>query len=111
MEFLRFSLGVKTVPSKYRKWRPSGRKNGQRWVDLEGPNVVTVEIPPPDDETRESGAFTEDANTMSPVWFQVPPRPSEASQITNAGPLVGSIFFSFPPAKKPMNRLSGDQNG
>ena len=28
-----------------------------------------------------------------------------------AGPPLISILFSFPPAKKPITRLSGDQNG
>ena len=48
---------------------------------------------------------------MSPSRFQVPPRPSEASQSVNGGPPEMSIFLSLAPAKKPTNRLSGDQKG
>src|SRR5262252_4047228 len=47
---------------------------------------------------------------MRPSLFHVPPRPAaSANVVTN--PLLTSIRLSFPPAKKPMERLSGDQNG
>src|SRR5262249_38212138 len=43
---------------------------------------------------------------------QVPPRKSVAvSATTCTGPPAAGIFFSFPEAKKPIQRLSGDQNG
>ena len=51
------------------------------------------------------------ANTIVPSRFQVPPTPRPASHRVTGGPPVTSIFFSLPWAKKPMNRLSGDQNG
>src|SRR5215471_2259979 len=47
---------------------------------------------------------------MTPSLFHVPPRPgASANVVTN--PLLTSIRLSFPPAKKPMERLSRDQNG
>src|SRR5437867_7137313 len=47
---------------------------------------------------------------MTSSLFQVPPRPAaSANVVTN--PLPTSIRFSFPSAKKPIERLSGDQNG
>ncbi len=46
-----------------------------------------------------------------PCELQLPSAPVGASQIFCAGPPVTSIFFNFPSAMKPRNRLSGDQNG
>jgi hypothetical protein len=43
--------------------------------------------------------------------LQLPPPPFGASHSTIGGPPAISTFFSLPPAKNPMNRLSGDQNG
>ena len=51
------------------------------------------------------------ANTMIPSGLQVPPRPWEASAIAVAGPPEMSILISFPEAKKPIDLLSGDENG
>ena len=48
---------------------------------------------------------------MVPSEFQVPPRPSGASAMTKTCPLERSTRLSFPSAKNPMDRLSGDQNG
>ena len=48
---------------------------------------------------------------MTPSELQLPSEPVGASQIFCAGPPVTSIFFSFPSAMKPRNRLSGDQKG
>src|SRR4029077_16146330 len=48
---------------------------------------------------------------MIPSRFQAPPRPVGASERVNGGPPEASIFLSLPPAKNPMNRLSGDQKG
>src|SRR6266498_1531250 len=48
---------------------------------------------------------------MTPSRFHVPPRFIGASQSVWGGPPEASIFLSFPSAKKPMKRLSGDQNG
>src|SRR4029077_10609526 len=41
----------------------------------------------------------------------VPPTLSVASHKVMGGPPETSIFLSFPPAKKPRKRLSGDQKG
>ena len=50
-------------------------------------------------------------NTMTLSRLQAPPRPWGASHNETGGPPATGIFFSFPPAKKAMNRLSGDQKG
>src|SRR5262252_8543285 len=55
--------------------------------------------------------MTTGAKRITPSRFQVPPRFAGASQIVWGGPPEASIFLSFPSAKKPMKRLSGDQNG
>ena len=47
---------------------------------------------------------------MTPWRFHVPPLPNNAFARVWGGPPEASIFFSFPAAKNPRNRLSGDQN-
>jgi len=67
---------------------------------------------PPDAETlSRPNALPEGSNTITPAAFQVPPRPLGASQSVIGGPPAASIFFSLLPAKNPIHRLSGDQNG
>ena len=51
------------------------------------------------------------ANTMTPAGLQLPPFPSAAAQIVSAGPPAAAMVFNLPVTKKPMERLSGDQNG
>src|SRR5688572_21415990 len=46
-----------------------------------------------------------------PAAFQDPPRGPPASAMFRGGPPNISMRFSLPPAKKAMERLSGDQNG
>src|SRR5437870_10097843 len=48
---------------------------------------------------------------ITPSRFHVPPREKVTLHKVCAGPPVTSIFFSLPPAKNPMKRLSGDQKG
>src|SRR3954467_1845661 len=48
---------------------------------------------------------------MIPPGLHVPPRYSAAADNVSAGPPPTSIFLSFPSAKNPIDRLSGDQNG
>src|SRR6516165_3905769 len=48
---------------------------------------------------------------ITPSRLQVAPRLFEASHRVRGGPPEISIFLSFPPAKNPRKRLSGDQNG
>src|ERR1700756_1686150 len=48
---------------------------------------------------------------MTPSRFQLPPRPNGAPQTATARPPSKLTFFSFPSAKKPIDRPSGDQNG
>ena len=72
--------------------------------------VIGSGLPPPA-EMRCSGLWVSGANRMTSSRFQVPPRPSLASQMVMAAPPLRSIFFSLPSAKNPIWRLSGDQNG
>src|SRR6267378_6751068 len=51
------------------------------------------------------------ANRITPPGPHAPPRPKGASQTANAEPPLRSVVFNLPPAKKPSDRLSGDQNG
>src|SRR5215471_4315312 len=60
---------------------------------------------------RYNGAFGLEVNKITPSRFQVPPRGNEALQSAKTGPPKASTFFSFPFAKNPMKRLSGDQKG
>ena len=48
---------------------------------------------------------------MTPLWPHVPPRGVGASARTCTGPPDASTVLSFPLAKNPTDRLSGDQNG
>src|SRR5262245_53386050 len=71
---------------------------------------MDVDVPPPA-ETRNIGLLPEEANTITPFEFHVPPRPFGASQSSCTAPPFAGIFFSFSPAKKPSHWLSGDQKG
>src|SRR5262249_12046102 len=53
----------------------------------------------------------EEAKTITPCEFHEPPRPSGASQNVWASPPTAGIFRSFPPVKKAIHWLLGDQNG
>ncbi len=66
---------------------------------------------PPAAGTRNNPDVNVGAKRITPSRFQVPPTPGVASQRIWGGPPEAAIFFSFPCAKKPMNSLSGDQNG
>ena len=48
---------------------------------------------------------------MTPSRFHAPPRGTGASQIVRGGSPKVSMRLSFPSAKKPMDRPSGDQKG
>src|SRR5712691_9764422 len=48
---------------------------------------------------------------MTLSLFQEPPPGLTTSASTTGGPLAAFTFFSFPPAKNPIDRLSADQNG
>ena len=48
---------------------------------------------------------------MTLFLFQVPPLRLDTAQISFGGPPAISILFNLPPAKNPIRRLSGDQNG
>src|SRR5262245_10655525 len=108
-----FRSAPRTDWARYRKWRPSGRKKGSRWLysRLDASRGASGAAVPPAEETRERDSRVLAANTMIPSRFHVPPRPIGASQSVWGGPPEASILFSLPPAKKPRKRLSGDQKG
>ena len=60
--------------------------------------------------TRRIGVYRP-PKMIVPSAFQLPPRPSDASQILTGAPPPMSRRFNFPSAKKATERLSGDQNG
>src|SRR5579863_1280352 len=66
---------------------------------------------PPVAATRKSAPASV-ANTITPWLFQVPPAPMPVS-LHNVwlGPPAAGTIFSLPSAKKPIVRLSADQNG
>ena len=66
---------------------------------------------PPSAETRCNAPVDDGAKTITLSRFHVPPRPNSASHTTIAGPPSMRILLSLPSAKKPIERLSGDQNG
>jgi hypothetical protein len=66
---------------------------------------------PPLADTRSSGPSLKPLNRMTPSAFQVPPRPWATSQIAVGNPPSTSTRLSFPAAKNPIDRLSGDQKG
>src|SRR5580704_3125907 len=48
---------------------------------------------------------------MTPSRLHAPPPPPDESHNVMGGPPDTAIFLSFPSAKNPRKRLSGDQNG
>src|SRR6266511_6033843 len=48
---------------------------------------------------------------MTPLGPQLPPRAFDAGQTNATGPPESGVVFSCSSAKKPIERLSGDQNG
>src|SRR5271170_4950803 len=97
--------------NRYRKCFPSGRKNGQRCEVCAGSTLVMGTGVPPLALTRTIGDCASGANKIVPPGAQVPPRPKGASQTANGDPPLRSIVFNLAPAKKPTDRLSGDQKG
>ena len=66
---------------------------------------------PPEAETREIWGTPRTVNRMTPSRFHVPPVPADARHSGTGRPPPSSTFFNLPPAKNPIKRLSGDQNG
>jgi len=105
--------------AEYKKCRPSGRNQGKRCPTSLSRILVTVLTVPPPAGMRSTGLLRLGANRITPLalpavasgMVQVPPRPAAASASVSTGPPVASIRLSLPFAKKPMDLLSGDQNG
>src|SRR5262245_38934694 len=99
---------VPTTPVN-RKWRPSGRNHGNRWLDSPYWRSRTPAAcgAPPALDTRWSGPFVAAPKTITLSRFHVPPRPLSASHSTTGGPPLTLTFFSLPAAKNPMYWLSG----
>src|SRR5260370_20848172 len=89
-----------------------GKKIGQRWkVCAAEARRVRVSTEPPLAETRMSAALVSGSNRMSPAALQEPPRGDGASAMAIGTRPFKSVVFNLPSAKKPRERLSGDQNG
>src|SRR5580704_7860679 len=96
----------------YRKCLPSGRKNGQRWEVCSAGSIFVIGVGvPPVALTRKRGAAGVGEKIITPSAPHAPPRDSDASATTCAEPPLRSIVFSLASAKKPSERLSGDQKG
>src|SRR5512139_1046200 len=90
------------------KCSPSARNCGQKWLPS---SFVTGETGPPCAETRARppGAA---GNTITSLAFQeAPPKVATLLTMTCVSPLDARTFFRLLSAKKPIHRLSGDQNG
>src|SRR5262245_36609365 len=95
-----------------RKCVPSGKNCGNRCCPSwrEASSSMTGETGPPDAETRRMPVEPVEKRIVSP-GPHVAGRKSATLAIVCGGPPALAIFFSFPSAKKPTHRLSGDQNG
>src|SRR5262245_9107035 len=94
------------MPVLYRKWRPSGKNDG-KFAIVTG---ATCDAAPPVSDMRQIPLLGRE-KMITPSRFQEPPRDPAAGHSVRAGPPDASIVFSLSSAKKPMNRLSGDQKG
>src|SRR5678816_2220057 len=66
---------------------------------------------PPAADTLISGPAVDGVKRITLSGLHAPPRPDTASHNVMTGPPAAATFFIFPFAKKPSERLSGDQNG
>src|SRR5579863_6585708 len=91
---------------------PPGNNCGRRWVT--SPFCLSSWVAgcgaPPEDDTRKTGVCWPSKRIL-PSSPQEAPRGLSASQRVTAAPPSTEIFFSFPPAKNPIQRLSGEKNG
>jgi len=99
------------------KWRPSGRNAGQRG-EAASPEFASGTIffsacdgVPPAAAMRSKGDVGLGVYKMTPFAPQVPPRDWGASARVCTAPPLASMMRSFPWAKNPRLRLSGDQKG
>src|SRR5262249_42003036 len=96
---------------KNKKWSPSGRNWGKRWLACSrGLIVVTsVDSPPPAGMRLQAPVPAGAKRMMLPSPHDPPALPESASDRTP--PPARSSRFNFRSAKKPSDRLSGDQKG
>jgi hypothetical protein len=105
-------VGAAWLAARYRKCFPSGRNAGQRCVVYLSVNFVTTaqEFLPSPIPGRWASCIEEKTR-----WSRSHPRMlharSGASQMMSRRPAAMSMRFSLPSAKKPIERLSGDQKG
>src|SRR5439155_2264781 len=96
---------------RYKKCLPSGRKTGEKGLLLLASTLLTGVHVPPVASTRSRGPW--DVKRITPSRFQAPgpPPPIPVSHKTWTAPPLAGMVLSFPSAKNPMERLSGDQKG
>ena len=93
--------------------RPPGSHCGQRWElsPAAKSSVVSARGVPPWSDTRKMPDVSFGAKAISPDGFQLAPHPLGASaSVVGVPPAIGA-FLSFPPAKNPTHRPSGEKNG
>src|SRR5262245_4138512 len=104
--------GAAPLYAAYRKWRPSGRNQGNSCDVWPSASVVTGSASrSPRADTRASVAPF--VNRISSAALQVPGIPDERGTLAmvRGDPPPTLILRSSSPTKNPMKRLSGDQNG
>src|SRR5271168_1606277 len=105
---------IRPIPGQEanRKCSPSGRNQGKPCAVPMATSIATARLVlPPSEEIFIIGAKVVGAKTMMPFGLQDPPTPLMASASGIGGPPRVSSFLSFRLAKKPTQRLSGDQKG
>src|ERR1039458_76651 len=96
-----------------RKCSPPGRNQGKPCAVPMATSIATATLVlPPSEAILSNGANVLGAKTMMPFGLQDPPAAAPTTSARGMGgpPRVSSLL-SFPPAKKPTQRLSGDQKG
>src|SRR5215470_11364011 len=108
------SFRPEKVAAMNRKWLPSGRNIGHRWLvsPLAWSTSVKDRVAPPDADTRDNPPIRAlGENMITSSLFQAPPRPAGAWQIARTVPVASSSFFNWLSAKNPIHFPSGDQKG
>ena len=96
---------------KNRKRRPSGKNSGSRGLPVPAPLTAVGYHRGRHAHELPVWKPSYGAKSMVPFGLQLPPNARGASASTSGFPPSRSRRFSFPSAKKPIERLSGAQNG